>query len=159
MFFNIANRLSRMKSVPKKSYLFIMFVIGAILYVGLHHYLFSGNNKFELINKYKSYIYFIMIVDFLIAIYIASTKQYENINNEENNEEDNEEDNEEYEENINEDDRNTKKLKYSKDDQKKMDSSLQQLMELQNNQKKHVEDVKSTEEESDTEIEVFKKNK
>ena len=66
MFFTIISKVPIIADDNSSSKMFKIFVIGAILYILLHYYLFIGDRG-EIINKYKNYIYYVMGIDFAIA--------------------------------------------------------------------------------------------
>jgi len=66
MFFTIISKVPIIANDNSSSKMFKIFVIGAILYILLHYYLFIGDRG-EIINKYKNYIYYVMGIDFAIA--------------------------------------------------------------------------------------------
>jgi hypothetical protein len=93
--------------------------------------LYSNDNKFELLTKYKSYIYFILIVDLLIAFYLWSTKTSDKNDKEDENEED------------------------TKEEEQEMNEPIKKILE--NNVSEEKKNTEHNSDESDVDIPVFKK--
>lgn len=51
-----------------------VFILGSIMYLVLHYYLFSQNMP-DIISKNKMYIYYLIIVDLILAVYLINTNQ------------------------------------------------------------------------------------
>lgn len=89
MFYLIVSRLPIISS-SYGNRLFRTFIIGTICYILLHAFLFSKyNSESEIINKYRSYIYYIWGVDLIVTGII--TKLFGGTENDENDNEDSEE--------------------------------------------------------------------
>jgi len=86
MFFTIISKVPIIADDNSSSKMFKIFVIGAILYILLHYYLFIGDRG-EIINKYKNYIYYVMGIDFAIAYALSVISSSDDNNDEEDDEE------------------------------------------------------------------------
>lgn len=64
MFYTLASRMP----IVGKSFLRI-FMFGSILYILLHYYLFS-NQRHDIVEKLKDYLYYIMSIDLIIAYFL-----------------------------------------------------------------------------------------
>ena len=73
-----------MESDKSSTKILKIFIIGSILYTFLHYYLYSiSNNNF--INMYRSYLYYIIILDLFYFLYthfnISTTPRIKHTNN------------------------------------------------------------------------------
>jgi hypothetical protein len=86
MFFSLASKLPFITSDNSDKKLLKVFVLGAVFYVMLHYYLFSGK-RMEILDKFKNYIYYVMPIDLALAYFLCKTSIVEDKtkeNNEEN---------------------------------------------------------------------------
>ena len=60
-----------------------IFVIGSVLYVLLHYYLYMNGGSSSMIDKVKQYLYYVMGADFCIAYFLSSQKKSSDENNDE----------------------------------------------------------------------------
>jgi len=59
-----------LKKMDSKYNLFYVHLIGSLLYVLLHYFLFIKNYENTIIKYIKSYIYYVVVLDFAIACYL-----------------------------------------------------------------------------------------
>ena len=83
MFYTIISRLPVITQDKSDKKFFKIFLTGSIIYILLHHYLYSMN-KITFLDQFKGYLYYAMIVDLFVAYFLTK-----NLNDSENN--DNEE--------------------------------------------------------------------
>ena len=69
MFYTLASRIPLISTSKSKKFLLI-FVVGSIAYVLLHYYLYSGE-RFDLLNKLRDYLYYIMALDLGVAYFLS----------------------------------------------------------------------------------------
>jgi hypothetical protein len=101
---------------PRK--LFKLFLIGSVLYIVLHYYLYSADRG-EMLSKVRSYLYYAMAVDILVAYSLSSFSS----DNEDKSEDDN-----------NGKDEGSKNKGYSEQERQAIVQKLQERMWLQNKQ-------------------------
>jgi hypothetical protein len=70
MFFTIISKLPALVSDDNKKLLKI-FIIGTVLYLLCHYYLFSGERS-TILNNVKKYFYHVMAVDFVVAYLVIT---------------------------------------------------------------------------------------
>jgi len=66
MFYTIISRLPIVQSDSSSRRYFKIFLYGSVVYLLLHYYLFSSERA-SFLEKLKSYIYYIMALDFIVA--------------------------------------------------------------------------------------------
>jgi hypothetical protein len=80
MFYTIASRLSIIGGDKTIKNFFKVFIVGSMLYVYTHYYLFSAERMLFL-EKIKQYIYYVLILDLLITYFLmkwnTSTDEYD----------------------------------------------------------------------------------
>jgi len=67
MFYSLGTRISFITGNNTGNVLLRVFIFGSLLYLVLHYYLYSDNNRWEVVDKMKHYIYYAMFVDFVIS--------------------------------------------------------------------------------------------
>ena len=78
MFYAIASKIPFIESDKSKRKILKIFIIGSVLYVLLHYYLYSSPMN-GMLSTVKQYLYYLMFVDFGIAYFLSSqTVQEEN---------------------------------------------------------------------------------
>ena len=70
MFYTLVSKIPLISGDRSNKKFFKIFIFGSIAYILLHYYLHSGE-KFPLLEKLKSYLYYIMAVDLALAYYLS----------------------------------------------------------------------------------------
>jgi hypothetical protein len=83
MFYTIISRIPQVYNNNNKNKLAYIFIIGSVVYVILHYYLFTINNNLT-IDKLKMYIYYAILFDFICLLTMFYFKK-NNISNDNNN--------------------------------------------------------------------------
>jgi len=83
MFYTL---LSKVNAIKESKYGFLItFFIGSVIYLCIHHYLHTYN-KIDLLDKYKTYLYFVMLADLGLAYYLLEQHNKKKLNNKYTNE-------------------------------------------------------------------------
>lgn len=69
MFYTLASRIPLVSGDKTSKNFLKVFIVGSILYVYVHYYLYSGE-RWYVLEKLKSYLYYVMILDFIITYII-----------------------------------------------------------------------------------------
>jgi hypothetical protein len=85
MFYTIATKIPIISSNESKNKFLKIYLLGSVLYLLLHYYLYSVNT-IEALDKLKYYLYYIMIVDLGLAYYLSGSVKMENEEFEDNEE-------------------------------------------------------------------------
>lgn len=70
MFYTLISQTPFINNDISSKKILKLFLIGSILYILLHYYLFSAPRGF--LDKYKRYIYYVMAIDFVTAFILTS---------------------------------------------------------------------------------------
>lgn len=108
MFYTLASRIPLISTNKSKKFLLI-FVVGSIAYILLHYYLYSGE-RFELLDKLKNYLYYVMALDLGVAYFLS---KFSSSDDEKSNERASQE--------------------YSKEDREEIERNLYELRKMQSN--------------------------
>lgn len=68
MFYTLASKIPLIPS--GKNHFLIVFVLGSLAYIALNYYLYSGQAP-EFVDKFKTYVYYLMAVDLAIAYFLS----------------------------------------------------------------------------------------
>jgi hypothetical protein len=88
MFYTIVSRIPFILNDKSNSKLLKIFILGSVLYILLHYWL-NRNSRGSLIDKYKGYLYYIMMVDFTVSYFLLKLSKPIVETNEEEEEEEN----------------------------------------------------------------------
>lgn len=81
MFFTLLDKLPFFHNLNPVTSLFVVFILASVLYILLHRYLYAQSAvKYSFIEKYKSNIYFFILIDFIIFV-MSKNQQISNIKN------------------------------------------------------------------------------
>lgn len=96
MIYTVISKLPFISSDTSNRKIFKIFLFGSLIYALLHYYVFSKTFG-KTVEKYKSYIYYFMMIDFAIAYFLSGlqkqTKSKDQSNDENENNDDNKENN------------------------------------------------------------------
>lgn len=70
MFYTLASRIPLISGDIISKRFFKIFLFGSIAYILLHYYLYS-EKRFEVLDKLKSYLYYVMALDLGMAYYLT----------------------------------------------------------------------------------------
>jgi hypothetical protein len=79
MFFTLASRIPLISGDKSSKKFFKIFIIGSIAYILLHYYLYSGE-RFAFLEKIKSYLYYVMVIDLIVAYFLSKSSSSEEEN-------------------------------------------------------------------------------
>lgn len=68
MFYTLSSKIPLIPS--GKNHFLIVFIVGSLAYIVLNYYLYSENAP-AFVDSYKSYVYFLMILDLAIAYFLS----------------------------------------------------------------------------------------
>lgn len=83
MVYTLISKLPFMENDKSDRKILKIFVIGSVLYVLLHYYLYMNGGSSSMIDKVKQYLYYVMGADFCIAYFLSSQKKSSDENNDE----------------------------------------------------------------------------
>jgi hypothetical protein len=70
MFYTLASRIPLISNSSSDGKFFKIFLVGSLIYILLHYYLYSAERWFVL-EKLKTYLYYVMAIDLAVAYFLS----------------------------------------------------------------------------------------